>query len=106
MYATGLPLMMFITDDDCDRGFEVGECYFVLDSEFDWFRFIRKHPLAFCVGCAAEQVSAKAELFKELGFAVIEENPATSVGSFIARNKEFMTHFERALEFQEYSRRA
>ncbi len=98
MYATKLPMMIFLSDDKIDCEIEVGKCHFILDNELTWSSFYRDYPLAFCVGCMAEQASKYATMFKELGFDVIEENSAAPVGSFVARNGAFIKQFEESLE--------
>src|SRR3974377_2399568 len=50
MYATKLPMMIFVSDDKIDCEIEVGKCHFILDSELTWSSFYREYPLAFCVG--------------------------------------------------------
>ena len=98
MYATKLPIMIFITDNKIDCEIEVGKCHFILDTEFTWERFYREHPVAFCVGCSTSEASQRhANTFRQLGFEVIEENSAGAVTSFVARNAAFIEQFEKCL---------
>ncbi len=98
MYATKLPIIIFITDDKIDCEVEVGKCHFILDTDFTWTRFYQDHPVAFCVGCSNSEASKRyADMFRQLGFDVIEENSAAAVTSFVARNTAFIEQFEKRL---------
>jgi len=97
MYATKIPIVIFITGDKIDSEIEVGKCHFILDRKLDWEYFIREHPLAFCVGCENGEKRRYVEMFQKLGFEVIEQNNASTISSFIARNAVFISEFEIAL---------
>ena len=96
MYKTGLPILIFLTGEKIDCPIRAGKSHFTLDSEFTWEQFYKHHPLAFCVGCTDEE-RKYAEVFRSLGFEVIEENSASQFSSFIARNAAFIEQFEQAL---------
>ena len=99
MYHTGLPVMLFITEEKIDMEIIVGRCHFVLDQEsnneedLSWESFYQNHPVAFCVGCNGDSMEAKAQCFIELGFDVIM-GPQFEVSAFIARNKCFIETIE------------
>jgi len=99
MYHTGLPVMLFITEEKIDMEIIVGRCHFVLDQEsnndenLSWESFYKNHPVAFCVGCDGESMEAKAQAFIDLGFEVIM-GPQFEVSAFIARNKCFIERIE------------
>ena len=97
MYKTGLPILIFLTGEKIDSQIQAGKSHFSLDSEFTWEQFYRHHPLALCVGCSDEE-RKYAEVFRSLGFDVIEENSASPFSSFIARNAAFIEQFEQALQ--------
>ena len=97
MYLTELPIVIFLTGDKIDCPIEAGKCHFILDREYTWEQFYRTHPLAFCVGCKEEERKKYVAVFKSLDFDVIEENSASSISSFIARNAAFIQKFELEL---------
>jgi hypothetical protein len=97
MYATKLPIVIFLTDDKIDCEIEVGKCHFILDNQFSWQEFSQHHPVAFCVGCTSSAKQPYANMFRALGFDVIEQNNASTISSFIARNFAFIQNFELAL---------
>jgi Domain of unknown function (DUF4062) len=97
LYATKLPIVIFITEDKIDCEIEVGKSHFILDSEFTWEEFYQKYPLAFCVGCTDENKKGYIKMFNDLGFDVIGENKASKISSFIARNRVFQEEFENKL---------
>ena len=94
MYATKLPIVIFLTADKIDSEIEVGKCHFILDSTFTWEQFCHEHPVAFCVGCPGSQLDKYVALFRDLGFDVKHGPPFTAITSFIARNKAFKQQFE------------
>jgi hypothetical protein len=97
MYATKLPVMIFLTADKIDCEIEVGKCHFILDSTFTWEQFCRDHPVAFCVGCRGDQIPQYAELFRNLGFDLKLGHAYNKITCFIARNKSFINQFEGQL---------
>jgi hypothetical protein len=96
MYATGLPLVLFITSDKINAPIDVGRCHFILDHEYTWAQFIAEHPLAICIGTDSADKGRYLEMFDELGFHIIDQNNASSVSAFIARNDAFVEKFEKA----------
>ncbi|MDY6856807.1 MAG: DUF4062 domain-containing protein [Thermodesulfobacteriota bacterium] len=103
MYYTGLPVMLFITEEKIDMEIIVGRCHFVLDQESDsidgltWDSFYQNHPVAFCVGCSGDTMDAKAQCFIDLGFEVIK-GPQFEVSAFIARNNAFIEKIEEIMK--------
>lgn len=98
MYATRLPMVLFITGDKIDREIETDHCHFILDSDLPWEMFCREWPVAFCVGCADDEVDVHAQAFESLGFSLRMQNSNTAVTTFIARNKKFIDDFENAIQ--------
>lgn len=94
MYATKIPLMIFITGHKIDCEIVVGKCHFILDTQFTWDQFYQDHPLAFCVGCAQSERAKYISMFSKLGFECYEGKPYCAVTAFIARNKRFIEEFE------------
>jgi len=100
MYATGLPLVIFMTSDKIDCPVDPERCHFILDQEgeqgLSWARFIRDHPVAFCVGCdnRPEDVDLAARRFTDLGLRVIAAPHRTYQTAFVARNEAFISQFE------------
>jgi hypothetical protein len=94
MYATKLPLMIFIAGNKIDSEIVVGKCHFVLDSEFTWEGFYANHPLAFCVGCKQSERRDYVSMFEQLGFQCCPGNPYSGMTAIIARNKQFIDQFE------------
>jgi hypothetical protein len=97
MYNTGLPLVIFLTGDKIDCEIEVGKCHFILDSELTWQHFCEQYPLAFCVGCSEDEKLRHLKIFQDLGFDILEENNASPISSFIARNAAFIQKFDALL---------
>jgi hypothetical protein len=97
MYATGLPIVIFITGDKIDREIDVGHCHFILDSALTWDTFCRDHPVAFCVGCTDEERDTHIGAFKRLGFETLEQQHHIPITTFIARNRKFIEVFERTV---------
>ena len=97
MYATKLPMVIFVTADKIDCEIDVGKCHFILDRTFTWEQFCQSHPVAFCVGCATEQLPEYVQMFRSLGFDVQNGQVYTPITSFIARNSAFMAQFESQL---------
>ena len=91
MYVTAIPIVIFITSDKIDCQIDMGKCHFVLDSEFGWEQFYRDHPVAFAVRCDTDSIELYSNRFVDLGFDILRENSTSPVGSFIARNKAFIT---------------
>jgi Domain of unknown function (DUF4062) len=98
MYATKLPLVIFLTADKIDCEIEVGKCHFILDSTFTWQQFCREHPVAFCVGCGSCDMDRYIDMFRQLGFEIKRGQAFRAITSFIARNAAFIDQFERGLE--------
>jgi Domain of unknown function (DUF4062) len=94
MYATKLPIVIFLTADKIDSEIEVGKCHFILDKTFTWEQFYKEHPVAFCVGCKSSRLHDYAAMFRDLGFDISTGQPFTAVTGFIARNKVFKERFE------------
>jgi hypothetical protein len=95
MYATKLPIIIFITGDKIDCEIDVGKCHFILDSDFTWEKFYKEHPVAFCIGCSQEKIKKYSELFKSLNFEISEGPDASPVTALIARNHAFIEAFEK-----------
>lgn len=97
MYATRLPIVVFMTSDKINAPIDVGRCHFILDREFTWDRFVADHPVAFCIGSDSADKSTYVKMFEQLGFQIRDQNNAASVSAFIARNEAFMQSFEQAV---------
>lgn len=103
MYATELPLMLFMAANKIDSQVNQERCHFILeqkdDQELSWEVFYRNRPLAFCVGCenSPDEVQSTARRFEELGFEIIRAQHKTRYTAFIARNRRFIDSFESAL---------
>ena len=97
MYATNLPLVIFLTADKIDSEIEVGKCHFILDHSLTWEKFCATHPIAFCVGCTADQMGEYAGMFTNLGFKITSGQAYTETTAFIARNDAFIEQFEHLL---------
>lgn len=97
MYETKLPLVLFITSEKIDCEIEAGKCHFMFDRELSWDTFRKDHPLAICVGCSEEEKPGHIQTFRALGFDIIDENSASPISSFIARNQVFIAQFESTL---------
>jgi hypothetical protein len=97
MYFTGLPVMIFLTAEKIDSPIKVGNCHFILDSDFDWGRFAQHHPLAFCIAGTEDEVARCAPLFEKAGFALKVQESTSSITCFVARNKVFISQFEDQL---------
>lgn len=94
MYATKLPIVIFLTGDKIDREIEADHCHFILDSELTWDLFCRDWPVAFCVACWESEVDRHIPSFEALGFELKVQNANTAVTTFIARNRKFIQEFE------------
>lgn len=97
MYATKIPLVIFLTADKIDCEIEVGKCHFILDSKFTWQQFCQEYPVAFCVGCGGCDMDRYIDMFQKLGFEIKRGQIFRATTSFIARNAAFMNQFEREL---------
>ncbi len=97
MYATNLPLVIFLTADKIDCEIEVGKCHFILDRSWTWEQFCRTHPVAICVGCSSDQLAEYSAMFERLNFKIKRGHAYTEITSFIARNDAFIAQFESAL---------
>ena len=51
MYATELLIVLFFDSAKIDRPVVAGRCHYILDSCFEWEKFLNSHPVAFCIGC-------------------------------------------------------
>ncbi|HJT27742.1 MAG TPA: DUF4062 domain-containing protein [Pyrinomonadaceae bacterium] len=96
MYATGLPLMIFMTGDKIDCEIDSKKCHFILDSESTWEEFYKNYPVAFCIGCSQENKRKYVEMFQWLDFKIWEGTGSLPISAFIARNQAFISEFERA----------
>jgi hypothetical protein len=97
MYATGLPLVIFMTADKINTAVDVGKCHFILDHSYPWEQFSREHPVAFCIGCDTAEKDAYIKIFADLGFHIASQNKAASFSAFVARNDAFVQSFEAAV---------
>lgn len=97
MYGTRLPLMIFLTSDKINSEIEVGKCHFILDTEYRWEDFYKNHPLAFCVSCERKERPRFIQMFKDMGFKIVEEDSARTITCFIARNQPFDLAFENKI---------
>jgi hypothetical protein len=97
MYATQIPIVLFIAADKIDCEIEVGKCHFILDREFDWQAFHMRHPVAFCIGCDQEEKRRFAPIFRQLGFEIWDGPGGNNITAFLARNQAFIDRFERAV---------
>lgn len=97
MYATKLPVVIFMTANKIDSEIDVGRCHFILDQELAWERFRQEHPVAFCVGCESQDMSKYTERFQALGFEVETGRTFSRTTSFIARNTAFIEGFDKVL---------
>lgn len=98
MYATRLPIVIFVTGEKIDCNIEVGKCHFILDSQITWLEFCKDHPLSFCVGCVSEEKPEYIKAFQAIGFDIIDENNASPISAFMARNSAFVRDFEAVLD--------
>src|SRR5262249_19531278 len=94
MYATEIPLIIFVTEDKIDCPIEVGKCHFVLDRELTWTDFIERHPVAFIVGCSQKRKTELVGKFRTLGLEITGGTGYSSTTAFAARNKAFIEKFE------------
>lgn len=103
MYATKLPLMLFMTVHKIDSPVDLGRCHFILDQEDNgglmWEDFFKKQPIAFCVGCENNQtlIDDTVKRFEELELKVIRAGHKTLYTAFIARNQEFIDDLEAGM---------
>lgn len=97
MYATNLPLVIFLTADKIDCEIEVGKCHFICDQTLTWEQFCREHPVAFCIGCNSDQMAECSPMFTELGFQIRKGQEYIGTTSFVARNEAFIEQFESVL---------
>lgn len=49
-YTTGEPTVIFLHENKIGKNFEVGQCFPVFLTDYDWNRFRRSFPIAVCVG--------------------------------------------------------
>lgn len=89
MYATKVPVVLFITADKIDCEIEVGKCHFILDNDFSWKEFYANHPVAFCVGCSQDERDECADMFQRLGFTLEDTRAADQTTAFLATNSAF-----------------
>ena len=97
MYATNIPLVLFITASKIDSEIDVGKCHFILDRGFEWSEFYQKHPVAFCVGCDQDERRRAEPVFRQLGFEIWGGPEGSSVTAFLARNRAFIDRFENVV---------
>jgi hypothetical protein len=97
MYATRLPIVIFVTADKIDCEIDVGKCHFILDCTFTWEEFCKVHPVAFCVGGSSDQMPQCAQMFRDLGFEIRNGQTYTPITSFMTRNRAFIDQFEAQL---------
>jgi len=97
MYATKIPIMIFLTGDKIDCEIHVGISQFMLDSEFTWGQFCASHPVAFCIGCSQEEKTGLGDMFRSLKFAIDEAGSAGKWTAFIAKNARFIAEFDEQL---------
>jgi hypothetical protein len=97
MYATDLPVMIFLTSEKIDCPIPTDKCHFILDQHCTWDYFYTNHPLAFCVACEPDTITEHAGMFERLGFAITQENDGEEILSFIAKNQKFVERFDRQL---------
>ena len=93
MYATKIPIVLFMTAAKIDSEIEVGKCHFILDQALDWQQFYRDHPVAFCVGCDHAERRRLEPVFRQLGFDIWDGPGGNAVTAFIARNQAFHQPF-------------
>jgi hypothetical protein len=94
MYATGIPIVIFIEAAKIDCEIVVGKCHFILDRDFTWETFCNNHPVAFCVGCTHVERQPLEQMFLDLGFSISDGCFPGAVTAFVARNAEFIKRFE------------
>lgn len=94
MYATKIPIVLFMTASKIDCEIEVGKCHFILDRGFDWPEFYQTHPVAFCIGCDQEERRRFEPIFRERGFDIWSGPTGEALTAFIARNQAFISRFE------------
>ena len=106
MYATELPLMLFMTSDKIDLPVDLEHCHFILEQEtgedLTWEAFCSERPVAFCVGCKniPEEVDQTTARFEELGFSIIRARHKVAHTAFIARNQKFMDLLESGMNIR------
>ena len=99
LYATGLPLAIFMHADKVDCPIDIAKCHFVLDSELPWSRFREEFPLALCVGCRSSDMARYLAIFRAQGFEILESRGVGANKAFIARNQRFIDSFEVPIGF-------
>jgi len=104
MYSTGMPLVIFVTENKIDCEIEVGKCHFILDHELTWEHFYNNHPVAFIVGCHQRSKKSLMEKFSKLGFKIKEGQNYDPITAFAARNQAFIAQFERLTELRAHVR--
>jgi hypothetical protein len=96
MYATDLPIVIFITSNKIDCPINTWKCHFILDREKTWNDFCQNHPVAFCVGCEQGEKTRYMPMFTSLGFRVRDGLLGGKYSAFTARNDKFIREFEVA----------
>jgi hypothetical protein len=104
MYSTGMPLIVFITEDKIDCPIEVGKCHFILDQDLTWKDFTSDYPVAFIVGCSQRKKNALVKKFAELGFEIMQGQDYQPITAFAARNKAFISKFEHLTDLRKHDR--
>jgi hypothetical protein len=100
MYATKLPVMLFMTSDKINSPVDRERCHFILDQQPDgelpWESFCSEWPVGFCVGCKndPERIEQAVEKFRSLGLEIIRPKHLTPYTAFIARNRPFIDRLE------------
>lgn len=106
MYATGVPMMLFLDSKKIDLEVETDHCHFILEEEpsrgLTWTSMLENHPVAFCVGCSHEagHLERQVKRFEELQLKVIRAGYSSGDTAFIARNDAFIQQFEEGMEIR------
>ncbi len=95
LYKTHLPLMIFLTKKKIDCEIIPGTCQFIFVKKDDWDEFLKRYPLAFCVGCPGKEVTQLSQTFSELGFEIHAGPEYHANSALIARNGPFISKFEQ-----------
>lgn len=90
-YDNDYPAVVCIHEEKLDGPVKVGQCHFVFDATWEWSKFVREKPLAFCIGYEKRNKSkVKAIIEEKLQFKIIE--PWETMGThqaLLAANDRF-----------------
>lgn len=95
LYETRLPIMLIFDDSKIDSTIDVRKCHFIFDNELTWFDVLKKHPIAFCVGCHTNKLDKLSSIIKDnvSGFEIVTTPKSRPYSALIARNEAFIKEF-------------